>query len=63
MKTLLSSLLVVAASSVFGPNLLGAAPTNARPNILFILTDDMGFSDIGPHGGEIQTPNLDRLAA
>ncbi|MES3000176.1 MAG: arylsulfatase [Pseudomonadota bacterium] len=33
------------------------------PNILLILNDDMGFSDIGCYGGEVQTPNLDRLAA
>jgi arylsulfatase len=33
------------------------------PNILIILNDDMGFSDISCYGGEIQTPNLDRLAA
>jgi len=34
-----------------------------RPNILVILTDDMGFSDLGCFGGEIETPNLDSLAA
>ena len=34
-----------------------------RPNIMIILTDDMGFSDLGCFGGEIETPNLDRLAA
>jgi arylsulfatase A-like enzyme len=34
----------------------------ARPNVVLILVDDMGFSDIGCYGGEISTPNLDRLA-
>lgn len=34
-----------------------------RPNIVLIMADDMGFSDIGCYGGEIRTPNLDRLAS
>ena len=33
-----------------------------RPNILIVLADDLGFSDLGCFGGEIETPNLDRLA-
>jgi arylsulfatase len=33
-----------------------------RPNIIIILVDDMGFSDIGCYGGEIDTPNIDALA-
>src|SRR3954462_1866376 len=35
----------------------------APPNVVLILADDMGFSDVGCYGGEIQTPNIDRLAA
>ena len=42
---------------------VSASTTNAaRPNFVLILADDMGFSDAGCYGGEIQTPNLDTLA-
>jgi arylsulfatase len=40
-----------------------AADPKPRPNFLIILADDMGFSDAGCYGGEIATPNLDKLAA
>ena len=36
---------------------------NQRPNVVLIMVDDMGFADIGCYGGEIATPNLDRLAS
>ncbi|WP_262493936.1 arylsulfatase [Mariniphaga anaerophila] len=39
-----------------------AQNSESRPNIILIMSDDMGFSDIGCYGGEIQTPNLDNLA-
>ncbi|MBR9911715.1 MAG: arylsulfatase [Gammaproteobacteria bacterium] len=34
----------------------------ARPNVLLVVADDLGFSDLGSFGGEIDTPNLDRLS-
>jgi arylsulfatase A-like enzyme len=44
---------------------LGADVQSAarRPNIVLIMADDMGFSDVGCYGGEVATPNIDRLAA
>ncbi|MFT4092730.1 MAG: arylsulfatase [Niabella sp.] len=40
-----------------------SAVAQQRPNIILILADDMGFSDLGCYGGEVQTPNLDKLAS
>src|SRR5512137_304954 len=44
-------------------SLAWVAEAAQRPNLLVILVDDMGFADIGCYGGEIPTPNLDKLAA
>ena len=42
---------------------LNTAGADSRPNILLIVADDLGFSDLGAYGGEIHTPNIDQLAA
>lgn len=44
------------------PALVYAADAPRRPNVVLILGDDMGFSDMGAFGSEIKTPNLDSLA-
>lgn len=44
-------------------NCILPAAGSERPNIVILFADDMGFSDIGCFGSEIETPNLDRLAA
>jgi arylsulfatase len=46
---------------VLGPASVQAS--NERPNIVLIVADDMGWSDLGCYGGEIATPHLDRLAS
>ncbi|MCR4411837.1 MAG: sulfatase-like hydrolase/transferase, partial [Thermoguttaceae bacterium] len=61
MKALFASLANVLAVLVLGAAPLGAAA--ARPNIIVIMSDDTGWSDLGCYGGEIETPHLDALAA
>ncbi len=50
------------AAAMCGTRTEAQSGDKRRPNIVLIMADDMGFSDIGCYGGEIQTPNLDRLA-
>src|SRR5438128_1801935 len=65
MKTLLplARLFVCAAALVFVRGAFAESAPAKRPNIVVILCDDMGFSDLGCYGSEIETPNLDALAA
>jgi arylsulfatase A-like enzyme len=56
-RTLFLATLAVLAAPAPSP-----AAEPARPNVLLIVADDMGFSDAGCYGGEIATPNLDALA-
>ena len=57
---LIICLAVVASGLSPGP--ARAQEEDERPDIIVIMADDMGFSDIGCYGSEIATPNLDRLA-
>ncbi len=59
----LTSLLLVAGCAEQDAKNVEANSVDDRPNILLILADDLGYSDIAPFGGEISTPNLDALAA
>lgn len=60
-KSIAICMMVAAAVTIHPCRLTSAA--DGRPNIVLILADDMGFSDLGCYGGEIHTPNLDGLAA
>ena len=44
------------------PQQVADTPLATRPNILLVVADDLGYTDIGSFGGEIQTPHLDALA-
>jgi len=57
MRPLLLLLLLAAGACVFGQ-----ADDAGRPNILLIMADDMGWSDLGCYGGELDTPHIDSLA-
>ena len=61
MKTIPFFLLL--GSLALGLNATEASEAAKRPNILVVMVDDMGFSDLGCYGGEIETPVMDSLAA
>lgn len=60
---------LVGSASLLAAALTASAPESAlaqsasRPNIIYIISDDMGWKDVGYHGSDIKTPNIDKLAA
>ena len=55
-------LLIPAILGLFCSQVFAQQSSDSRPNIVLIVTDDMGYADIGAFGGEIATPNIDSLA-
>ncbi|MEX0703752.1 MAG: sulfatase-like hydrolase/transferase [Planctomycetales bacterium] len=63
-RLVFACLVGAACAAIVSPDAARAADEAraAKPNILIILSDDQGWMDIGYHGSEVKTPNLDRLA-
>src|SRR5689334_11131755 len=59
-RDLLKSASLVAMTLLPGAAL--AAPPRRKPNFIVILCDDLGYGDLGPYGGVIKTPAIDRMA-
>ena len=60
---LLACWLAVVWAGLSSPGALAASPEPRPPNIVILVADDWGFTDVGAFGGEIPTPHLDALAA
>ncbi|MEZ6062272.1 MAG: arylsulfatase [Planctomycetaceae bacterium] len=63
LRTHLTLAVTTAAVTLSAFSAIAHADPSKRPNVLLVLADDLGYSDLGCYGGEISTPNLDSLAA
>jgi arylsulfatase A-like enzyme len=61
-RRMLASVALIAAAVAPATAQTAPAPTAQRPNIVVIVADDVGFTDLGAYGGEARTPNIDALA-
>lgn len=62
-SALAASMLVPTGFAPVSGSVAQAAPVSAKPDVIVIVLDDVGFSDLGAFGSEIRTPNIDALAA
>ena len=60
-KSILLSLILMVVVSCYDGKAFRKAEKNSKPNIILICADDLGWSDIGCYGSEVQTPNIDKL--